>query len=106
MAVVDDTVRDKAREIVSALRQSQRVEWDLTGRALGKQMQFASTIGAKKVVIVGPKDVTAGKVTVRDLSSGKEEAVMIESIIGGKKAEGKGYKTAPNRHPPRSKRSK
>ncbi len=106
VAVVDDTVRDKAREIVSALRQSQRVEWDLTGRALGKQMQFASTIGAKKVVIVGPKDVTAGKVTVRDLSSGKEEAVMIESIIGGKKAEGKGYKTAPNRHPPRSKRSK
>ena len=81
VAIVNEEVKKKAREIVSKLREKYVVETDLTGRNLGNQLQYAGSIGAKKVVIVGPKDLKEKKVTVRDMGSGKEAKVLLSKIL-------------------------
>ena len=80
VAVVDDSVRDIARTITARVRTTKTADMDLTGRSLSKQLAFASSLGAKEVIIVGPKDVADGTVTVRDLVSGKEFTAPISSF--------------------------
>ncbi len=80
IAPVNDAVAPKAREIATKLRANHSVDIDLVGRKLGKQFEYASSIGAKKIVIVGEKDLADKKVTVRDLKSGKEEKVALKDL--------------------------
>ncbi len=51
---------------------------DTSERNLSNQLRFANKINAKKVVIIGEKDVESGKVTVKDLETGKEEAIEVQ----------------------------
>ena len=44
VAVVDDSVRAKAREILDAIRKTTSADIDLTGRSLAKQFDYASKI--------------------------------------------------------------
>ncbi len=53
---------------------------DIVGRSFKKQMDYANAIGAKKVVIVGPKEIKEGKVMLRDMVSGEEKKVNIGEI--------------------------
>ena len=81
IAIVSSDVRKKAIEIAQKLRGQYSVDIDLMERALGKQMQYAASIAAKKVVIIGPDELNKGKVKVRDMASGKEEDVKIDELI-------------------------
>ena len=80
IAIVDDSVRDTARRIAQSLRTTKRVDMDLIGRSLSKQLAYASSLGATEAVIVGPTDVSKGSVTVRNLLTGKESTVLITAI--------------------------
>lgn len=82
IAVVSPELSDKGFEIARKLRKKAGavVDIDLMQRKLGKQLDYASSIGAKKVVIVGPKDLKENKVTVRDLKSGKEKKVKLSDL--------------------------
>ncbi|MBI4145954.1 histidine--tRNA ligase [Candidatus Woesearchaeota archaeon] len=80
VAPVDEKVIPRAMEIAQQLRKNFSVDIDLLRRKLGKQLEFASSIGARKVVIVGEKDLREGKVTVRELASGKEERVPVDKL--------------------------
>ncbi|MCX8197868.1 MAG: histidine--tRNA ligase [Candidatus Micrarchaeota archaeon] len=53
---------------------------DLNSRSLKKQMEFASGCCAF-IAIVGEKETAAGKLTLRDLESGKEELLGVEEAI-------------------------
>jgi histidyl-tRNA synthetase len=50
-------------------------------RKLAKQFEYANSIGTKKIVIVGEKDLKEGRVTVRELATGKEEKVPLNSLL-------------------------
>ena len=50
-------------------------------KKLTKNIEYAAAIGAKKIVIVGDKDLKEDKVTVRDLSSGKEEKISLKTFL-------------------------
>ncbi len=80
IAVVGDDVKEKALEIASKLRKKYSVEIDICSRNLGSQMQFANTIKAKKVIIVGKRELAEGKVTVKDMVSGEEKRVSVDRI--------------------------
>jgi histidyl-tRNA synthetase len=80
VAIVNDDVRKNAMEIVRKLRKKSKVDYDLSGRNLTNQLQYAAGIGAKKTVIVGPKDLENKQVTVRDMVSGEEEKVLISKF--------------------------
>ncbi len=80
---VNDDVRRKASEIVSALRAAGIcADIDIMGRKMQKALKYASSINAKYAVIVGPKELEDGCVTLRDMSSGDQKTVKIEELTG------------------------
>jgi len=62
--------------IASELRRAGlRVQVDLMGRKLRKALEYADSLGAGKVVIVGPKEHSEGQVVLRDMKTGGQETV-------------------------------
>lgn len=80
VAPISESVMEKAMELAQKLRRKFNVEMDITGRALAKQMDYANSAGAKKVLIVGEKDLKNGQVTVKDMATGKDEKLDLKSL--------------------------
>jgi histidyl-tRNA synthetase len=73
VAHASEDVRNKAVEVVSALRTAGiSADYDILGRALRKQLDDASIKGAALTVIVAPDEITAGQVIVRSMKDGAE----------------------------------
>ncbi len=53
----------------------------LVPKALSKQMEDAGKLGAMWVLVIGEKEVKAGGVTLRDMTSGKEVLVPLEEAV-------------------------
>ncbi len=83
IAPVNEKMIPNAIEIAGMLRKKATVDMDLMRRKLSKQFEYADSIGAKKVIIVGEKDIKEGKVTVRELKTGKEEKIALNKILTG-----------------------
>ncbi len=72
--------RKEATQIAMNLRKEGfRVDIDLTGRSLGKQLKYANRINAKYAIIVG-EEVREGKVVVKDMESGEQRTVEIGKL--------------------------
>ncbi len=81
VAAVDEKVYAEALTVAQELRGAGvRTDIDLLGRKLGKQLDYASSIKSKFVLIVGEKDLALGSVTLRDLATGAEEKVPRNKI--------------------------
>ncbi|UPV75328.1 histidine--tRNA ligase [Halorussus limi] len=77
---VGDT-RDVAAEVTRELRdEGHVVETDVSGRSFGAQLDYADSIGAETVVIVGEQDLADGNVTVKDMDSGEQTQVPVEEF--------------------------
>jgi len=81
IAVVNNEVKDKAIEIAEKLRKKYKVEIDLMQRNMGNQFKYANSIKAKKVVIVGPDELSNNKIKIKDMKSGKEELVDLYKFM-------------------------
>lgn len=55
--------------------------FDLIERGISKNLDYASKQGIPFVAIIGPKEAKEGKLTLRNMESGKEELVSIEKAI-------------------------
>ena len=67
--------------VVRHLRQRNfATQFDLKGGNLKRQMKKAADAGARFVVIVGPSLAAGGVVTVRDMQSGQQRDVPLESL--------------------------
>ncbi len=53
----------------------------LVPKALSKQMEDAGKLGAQWVLVIGEREVKAGGVTLRDMTSGKEALVPLEEAV-------------------------
>ncbi|MFQ5942096.1 MAG: histidine--tRNA ligase [Anaerolineales bacterium] len=51
------------------------VEWYPAAEKLAKQLKYANRVEARVVVILGPDEVAADTVTIRDMSSGEQQTV-------------------------------
>lgn len=80
VANVSETTAKDAREIAQELRKKYTVEIDLMQRKLGKQLDYANSIGAKKVIFVGEDEVKNGILKTKDMMTGKEEKALIKMI--------------------------
>lgn len=58
-----------------------RVDVDLMGRSLAKAISYADSRGAKHAVIVGPKEIAAGEVTLRDMKTGEQKQVRRNELL-------------------------
>ena len=57
------------------------IDVDVMGRKLSKAIAYADARRAKNAVIVGTKDLKEGKVTFRDMRTGKQELVARERLV-------------------------
>ncbi|HME87564.1 MAG TPA: His/Gly/Thr/Pro-type tRNA ligase C-terminal domain-containing protein, partial [Candidatus Nanoarchaeia archaeon] len=66
-------VRKEANELIAKLRKKYTVDSDIMQRGLGKQLQYANSIGAKKLIVVGENEVKEKKLKVKDMKTRTEE---------------------------------
>ncbi|MDD1762783.1 MAG: histidine--tRNA ligase [Methanothrix sp.] len=85
MAFTPDVKREAAR-IASRLRESVPVVMDVMGRGLKAQLKAAASAGADYAVIVGKDELDAGRLTLRDMSGGAQESLLIAEIEARLKA--------------------
>lgn len=71
----------EAVKIAAKLRKYLPVHVDLMERNFKAQLSYANTINADYAVIVGEKELEAGKLTLRDMVSGEQELLTQEEII-------------------------
>lgn len=76
-----DDMRKYAFGIVSRLRsQGMRADVDLMRRTLSKNLKYASSAGARFAVIVGKEEMAKRSVTLRDMTTGKQQVVLADEI--------------------------
>ena len=69
-------------EIAQELRNAGiKTEVDLMERGISKNLKYANSMSIPYVVFVGQKELDSGKLTLRDMKSGKEEKLSIENMI-------------------------
>ncbi|MHC1604716.1 MAG: histidine--tRNA ligase [Candidatus Methanofastidiosia archaeon] len=73
-------VKKTAFELIRHLRNVGTAEYDLSGKNLSNQMGLANTLGAKKVVIVGEKELKQHIITIKDMKTGIQEKMKIEEF--------------------------
>jgi len=75
--------RPVAARIARDLRERGHVvETDVAGRSFGSQMNYADTVGAETVVIVGEQDLENDEVTVKDMATGDQTQVAVDAFPG------------------------
>ena len=78
---VSDDVRMKAVEITAMLRRSGvSCDTDIMGRKMSKAMKYASSTGAKFVIIVGKSELESNSATLRDMATGDQKIVLISEL--------------------------
>ncbi|QLG49424.1 histidine--tRNA ligase [Natrinema halophilum] len=58
------------------------VETDVAGRSFGAQLEYADSINAETVVIVGEQDLANDEVTIKDMESGDQAQVPVDEFPG------------------------
>ena len=81
VANTNNDLRAEASSIAATLRaKGISCELELSGRTLRKQMEAASQKSFRIVVIVAPKELSVGKVVLKDMDTGKEATVPTTSL--------------------------
>jgi histidyl-tRNA synthetase len=57
------------------------VQMDVMGRNFKNQFKFANRVNAAKTVIIGENELNEGKLQIKDMESGEQTSVPIDSII-------------------------
>lgn len=81
VARVDVSVSDAVFALLAGLRDSGiAAEGDHQGRSLKSQFKQADRLGAALVLVVGPDELEAGEVTVRDMRTREEVRVALDEV--------------------------
>jgi len=79
---VKDEVKTETLNITQQLRAAGiSAETELMGRNIGKQLDYVSKKSIPFALIVGPNEIKAKKYTLRDMKTGKESKLSLESVI-------------------------
>jgi len=82
VAGVDESCSDEVLKAAKKLRGSGiPAMFDLRGRSLGKQLNYANSLKIPFVVIIGKEEMKQGKVKLRNFESGEEKLVSLEECI-------------------------
>ncbi|OIB58524.1 histidine--tRNA ligase [Natrialba sp. SSL1] len=79
---IGDTRTEAARIARDLRERGHVVETDVAGRSFGSQLNYADSINAETVVIAGEQDLANDEVTIKDMASGDQLQVPVESFPG------------------------
>ena len=81
IAALGERAMVKGLEITERLRrEGMYAECDVVGRSLKAQMKYANKKGAKYTLIIGDSEVDAGVAQLRDMESGEQREVNLDSF--------------------------
>jgi len=73
---------DESLKIAEKLRRSNiKIDIDLLGRNISKNLQYANSLSIPYVLFIGPNEIKKNKVKLRDMKSGEEEFLSIKELI-------------------------
>jgi len=79
---IGEGTREKAVEVVTTLRnEGLWADIDLIGRGPSKNLDYANAIGARFAVLLGERELVAGRATVRDMTSGAQREVALVDLV-------------------------
>jgi histidyl-tRNA synthetase len=79
---VTEDQRPTALAIIHALRdRGRRVAFDFAGRSVGRQFKAANQAGAERTIVLGPDEMASGEVVVREMGTGAEKSLPLDSIL-------------------------
>ncbi|MBO4551778.1 MAG: histidine--tRNA ligase [Candidatus Methanomethylophilaceae archaeon] len=79
---VSDEVKMDACKIAAKLRSAGiPTDIEIMGRKMGKAMKYASGLDVKYAVIVGAQELQQDSVTIRDMVTGEQKLVKIDSLV-------------------------
>ena len=82
IAADDESMMPEVMTVAGRLRAKARsVEYALKSQSLSRQLKTASTVGARKVVLLRRDDYAAGKVTVKTLADGSEQRLALDAFL-------------------------
>ena len=82
MTVFDESSRNYSLKLAAQLRQQGiKTAFYPEDAKLQKQLKYADKIGARLALIAGPDEVTANKVTIKDLGSGNQIQVGASEAV-------------------------
>jgi histidyl-tRNA synthetase len=81
---VTENERSLQRRLAQALRaRGKSVSFGFGSAGVGKQFKDADARGASAVIVLGPSEVAAGLVVIKDMKSGTESRVPLQDLLGG-----------------------
>jgi histidyl-tRNA synthetase len=87
LVVPDEQLRVEGLALLERLRAAGlRCEADLRGRSVKGMMRHAASLGARRAVILGPRERAAGVAAVRDMDSGEQREVPLGELEGALRA--------------------
>jgi len=82
VAYTSPSLKKEAITVAEKLRnEGIRVEVDVMGRKLDRQLKYADAKGIPYVVILGPREVAEGVYRIRDMSARKERLVNLQELL-------------------------
>jgi histidyl-tRNA synthetase len=82
VVAVGPDVRSHAENIANALRKARlSAETSFEDRSLKAQLRMADRLGARYAVIVGEREIAAGRVTIRRLENGEQRVLAVDRAI-------------------------
>jgi histidyl-tRNA synthetase len=79
--IVSDDV-SAAFKLAGEIRaRGQRVDVDLSGKAMGKQLAYADKIKAAEVILLGEQERTSGNLTIKQLSTGEQRQISQSDFL-------------------------
>ncbi len=83
LVVIGEEQAGLARRLATSLRRSgHSALYGIRGQSVRKQFSAAANEGARQVIVLGPDEVSRGKAVLRDMVSGDEEEVTLQSLMG------------------------
>jgi len=79
---VGDTAATAARVARDLRERGHVVERDLADRGFGSQLEYADSIDAETVVVVGEQDLANDEVTVKDMDTGDQTTAPVDEFPG------------------------
>jgi histidyl-tRNA synthetase len=84
IVAVTPAERSLQRRLARALREAGKaVSYSIALSGVGKQFKDADARGARHTVVLGPDEVAAGVVAVKDMKEGTETKVPLQDLLGG-----------------------
>ncbi len=79
---IGEKVRGRALEVLATLRAAGlRADIDLLGRGPSKNLDYANAVHARFAVLVGERELKGNAVAVRDMASGAQREVSLETLV-------------------------